>query len=225
MKTLCKAKVLLTKGKAVLSLVAWLLAVSLLVTFLFCGDIVLPVLAALFFLSRARACAAYAEAFRRSVTNPKKPLFFALYMCLPVAEIQYLVQGCKELAVRPFWMRIPIQSNIAIADAITVASPYTATAEDHNGAITIQTPVGRITTTINRVHLELYLFMLSCESQISEDVPLPGRWKREYFSQEYADEYSVECELMYCPYATIQELAGMIVFQINRLVHAAGKGD
>lgn len=91
MKTLCKAKVLLTKRKAVLSLGAWLLAVSLLVTYLFCGDAVLPVLAALFFLSRARACAAYAEAFRRSMTNPKMPLFFALYMLLPVAELRFFI--------------------------------------------------------------------------------------------------------------------------------------
>ena len=225
MKTLCKAKILLTKGKAILSLVAWLVAVALLVTFLFCGDIVLPVLAALFFLSRARSCAAYTEAFRRSVTNPKKRLFFVLYMLLPVAEIQYLVQGCKELAVRPFWMRLPIHSNIAIADAITDSSPYAATAEDHNGAITIKTPIGKVTVTISRTHLELYLFLISGECSIAEHVPLPGRWKREYFSQECADEYSVECELMYCPYSTIQELAGMIVFQINRLVYAAGKGD
>ena len=216
-------KVLLTKKKAVLSLVAWLLAVVLSIAFLFCGDAVLPVLAALLFLSRVKLCAAYAEAFRRSMTSPKEPLFFALYVCLPVAEIQYLVQGCEELAVRPFWMRIPIRSNIAIADAITEASPYTATAEDHNGAITIQTPVGRITVTISRTHLELYLFLISGECNISEDLSLPGCWKREYFSQE--DEYSIECELMYCPYATIQELAGMIVFQINRLIYAAGKDE
>lgn len=225
MKTLCKTKVLLTKKRAAFSLFAWLLATAFLVLFLFCGNAVLPVLAALLLLSRAKLCAAYAEVFRRSMTNPKKPLFFVLYMFLPMAEIQYLVQGCEELAVRPFWMRIPIHSNIAIADAITEASSYTATAEDHNGAITIQTPAGKITVTINRAHLELYLFMLSCECQIAENVPLPGRWKRDYFSQEFKDEYSIEIELLYCPYATISELVGMIIYEISALVCAAGKGE
>lgn len=225
MKTLCKAKVLLTKGKTVLSLVAWLMAVGLLVTFLFCSDAILLILATSLLLSRAKLCAAYAEVFRRSMTSPKKHLFFVLYLLLPVAEIQYLVQGCEELAVRPFWMRVPLHSSAAIAEAITEASPYTATAEDHNGAITMQTPVGKITTTINRAHLELYLFMLSCESQISEDIPLPGHWSREYFPQEDTGEHSIECELLYCPYATISELAGMIIFEINRLVYAIGKGE
>lgn len=224
MKTLCKAKILLTKGSAVRSLIAWLLSVALLVTFLFCSNAVLPVLAALLFLSRTKLCAAYAEAFRRSMTNPKKPLFFALYILLPVAEIQFFAQGCKKIAVRPFWMRIPLHSSMAIAEAITDSSPYTATAEDHNGAITIETPVGKVTVTISRTHLELYLFLISGECNIAEDIVLPGHWKREYFSQEYADEHSIEAEVAYCPFATIDELAGLIIYQVNRLIYAAGKG-
>lgn len=224
MKILCNCKVLLTRRKALFFLATWLLAAALLVMFLFCGDAILLVLGILFFLSRARTCASYTEAFRRSMTNPKKPIFFALYMLLPVAEIQYFVQGCEEMAVCPFWLRIPLHSNTAIAEAITEASPYPAIVDDDSGAITIDSPAGRITSTIARDRCELYLF-LSGESNIAEDVPLPSRWSREYFSQEYADEYSIECEIAYCPFATIEELAGMIVFQINRLVYATGKGD
>lgn len=225
MKTLCKAKVLLTKGKAILSLVAWLLAVSLLVTFLFCGDAILLILAALLILSRVRISAASAEVLRRSMTNPMKPLFFALNMLLPVAEIQYFAQGCEEIAVRPFWLRIPIHSNIAVAETVTKASPYIATAEDHDGAITVETPVGKVTVTINQERQELYMFLLSGECNIEKDIPLPGRWKRECFSQEYADDYSVEFEIAYCPFATIEELVGLIIYQVNRLVYAAGKGE
>lgn len=222
---MCKSKLLLTKKKAVFSLCTWLLAIVLLTIFLFTGHTSLLVVSGVLLLSRVKVCAAYAEAFRRSVVNPKKELCFVYYLVLPVAEITFLLRACEEIAVLPFWSSLPIHSNVAVAEAITAGSPYTATAEDHNGAITIQTPVGRVTVTISRTHLELYLFMISGECNIAENVVLPGHWKREYFSQEYADEYSVECELMYCPYATIQELAGMIVFQINRLVHAAGKGD
>ena len=74
---------------------------------------------------------------------------------------------------------------------------------------------------LNREHQELYMFLLSGECNIAEDIPLPGRWKKEYFSQEYADEYSIECEIGYCPSATISELAGLIIYQLNQLVYAA----
>lgn len=221
MKTLCKAKVLLTKGKAVLSLIAWLLSTALSVTFLFYSDAILLIMAALLLLSRSKVCAAYAEAFRRSAVNPNKELFFVWYLALPVAEIAFLVRKCEEISVRPFWLRIPLHSNTAIAEAIVAASPYAATAENHNSAITIDTPVGKVTVTINREHQELYMFLLGGECNIAEDIPLPGCWKREYFSQEYADEYSIECEIGYCPYATISELAGLIIYQLNQLVYAA----
>ena len=58
------------------------------------------------------------------------------------------------------------------------ASPYAATAEDHNTAITIETPVGTVTVTINREHQELYMFLLSGECNIAEDLVLPRPWKK-----------------------------------------------
>ena len=223
---MCKCKVLLTKKKAIFSLCTWLLSVILLALFAFAGgNTALLILSIILLLSRAKVCSTYAEAFRRSMPTPQKPAFFALYMLLPVAEIIFLVRDCEEIAVRLFWTRIPLHSNIAIAEAIAEASPYTATAEDHNGAITIETPVGKVTVTISRTHLDLYLFLISGECNMAEDIPLPGRWKREYFSQEFADEYSIECEVDFCPYATISELAGLIIYQVNRLVYAAGKGE
>lgn len=224
---MCKSKVLLTKKKAIFSLCAWLLSVVLLAIFVFAGgNTALLVLSGVLLLSRAKVCAAYAEAFRRSVVNPHKELCFVCYLALPVAEITFLLRGCEEIAIRPFWMRIPLHSNIAIAEAIMEVSPYVAAAEDHNSAITIDnTPVGKVTVTINRARQELYIFLLSGECTIAENVILPEPWKKERFAQEYADEYSIECELNYCPYGTISELVALILYQLNRLVFAAGKGE
>ena len=211
---MCKSKLLLTKKKAVFSLCTWLLAIVLLTIFLFTDQTALLVLSGVLLLSRVKVCAAFAEAFRRSTTHPKKRLFFVLYLLLPVAEVQYLTRPCQEeCAVLPFYHKLPIHSNIAIAEAITASSPYAATAEDHNGAITIKTPIGTVTVTINRADQELYMFLLSGESTIAENVILPWPWKKESNS---AGTYSIECSLVHCPYATIHSLAGMVVYHINR---------
>lgn len=224
---MCKCKVLLTKKKAIFSLCAWLLSVVLLAIFVFAGgNTALLVLSGVLLLSRAKVCAAYAEVFRRAMTRPRKTMHFILFMLTPVAEIRYFVQDCEDLSVRPFWMRIPLHSSMAIAEAIMKASPYAATAENHNSAITIDdTPVGKVTVTINRARQELYMFLLSGECTIAEDVILPEPWKKERFAQEYADEYSIECEQNYCPYGTISELVALILYQLNRLIFAAGKGE
>ena len=181
------------------------------------------------FISRVNTAAAFSVAFRRSLTKPRMLLWFVLYLLLPIAEHQYSTRNCdKTISVVPFWVKTPAISNMLVADIISETSPYTATAQNKDSAITIVAPsLGTFTAIISKRHYyELYLFVLSSDDdcRITADTPLPESWSREWFADEHASEYSVECELPYRPLAKEGELATLITSTINQLELAVDKG-
>jgi len=227
--------VVLNYDRVQISLFLWIMAAVLLVSafvvnFSPTARAVVLGTSAVLFISRVKTAAAFSVAFRRSLTKPRMLLWFALYLLFPIAEHQYSTRNCdKAISVVPFWVKTPAISNMLVADIISETSPYTAMAQNKDSAITIVVPsLGTFTAIISKRHYyELYLFALSSDDdcRITADTPLPENWSREWFADEHASEYSVECELPYCPFAKEDELATLITSTINHLELAMDKGE